>query len=74
MKTWNTIKLGILALSSLTVAVAFAETQTPSVPNRTGTADDGALAGHRHRVVVSTDGRVTEMRRVHISHEARAGN
>jgi len=55
MKTWNTIKLGILVLSSLTVAVAFAETQMPSVPNRTGTPDDGALAGHRHRVVVSTD-------------------
>lgn len=55
MITWNTIKLGILALSSLAVTVALAEAQKSNAPNGTGAADGGALTGHRHRVLVSTD-------------------
>ena len=41
MRIWNTIKLGILALSISAVTVTWAE--------------GGALAGYRHRVLISTD-------------------
>jgi len=55
MKTWSTIRLGILMLSSLAATVAFAETQRLNGPDRTAITGSGALAGHRYRVLVSTD-------------------
>ncbi|MHC4518032.1 MAG: DUF1593 domain-containing protein [Planctomycetota bacterium] len=55
MTTWNTIKLRILALSSVMVTVAFAQTQKPNAPDGTGIGNSGALAGCRYRVLVSTD-------------------
>jgi lysophospholipase L1-like esterase len=55
MITWNTMKLGILALISLVATVAFAQTQPSNEPGRSGSAEGGALAGHRYRVLVSTD-------------------
>jgi hypothetical protein len=55
MTTWNRITLGILALSSLTAVVTLAQAQRPNALDGTGTTDGGALAGCRHRVLVSTD-------------------
>ncbi len=55
MKTWNTLKLGLLTLCILAGTVAGARAQQSSEPDRTGTIKGGALAGHRYRVLVSTD-------------------
>ncbi|MHC4165937.1 MAG: DUF1593 domain-containing protein [Planctomycetota bacterium] len=55
MTTWNTIKLAILALSSLAATGALAEIQKSNEPDRKATAHSGALAGYRYRVLVSTD-------------------
>ncbi len=55
MKTSNTMKLIILVLSSLAATLAFAEARNSSEPDRTAIAYSGGLAGHRYRVVVSTD-------------------
>ena len=55
MTAWNMIKFTILALSSLTATGALAEIQNSNEPGRTATAGSGALAGHRYRVLVSTD-------------------
>jgi len=54
MKTFNTIKLAILTLSCMVVTGALAEAQNSKEP-RKATADSGALAGYRCRVIVSTD-------------------
>jgi hypothetical protein len=55
MTTWNTIKVFILVLGSLAVACALAETRRSNEPGRKMTANSGSLAGHRYRVLVSTD-------------------
>jgi len=55
MTTWNTIKLIILAFSSLVATCAFAETQMSNEPNRKMTANCGSFGGRRYRVLVSTD-------------------
>ncbi len=55
MTTWNTIKLAILALSSLAATGALAEIQKLNEPGGEATAHGGALAGCRYRVLVSTD-------------------
>lgn len=55
MATWNTIKLAILALSALAATAALAEIQKSNELDRMATANVGALAGHRYRVLVSTD-------------------
>ncbi|MHC4070950.1 MAG: DUF1593 domain-containing protein [Planctomycetota bacterium] len=55
MTTWNTIKLAILALSSLAATGALAEIQKSNEPDRKTAAHSGALAGHRYRILVSTD-------------------
>jgi len=55
MTTWNTIRLAILALSSLAATGVLAETQKSNEPDRKATAHSGALAGHRYRILVSTD-------------------
>jgi hypothetical protein len=55
MTTWNTIKLVILVLSILVATCAIAETQKSNEPDRKATANSGSLAGHRYRVLVSTD-------------------
>lgn len=52
MTTWNTIKLTLLALSSLTATVAFAEIQKS---DKKTIATNGVLDGHRYRVIVSSD-------------------
>ncbi len=56
MTTWNTIKLAILALSALAATAALAEIQKSNELDRMATANIGALAGHRYRVLVSTGG------------------
>jgi hypothetical protein len=55
MTTWNTIKLVILALGSLIATCALSETQKTNESNRKTIANRGSLAGHRYRVLVSTD-------------------
>ncbi|MHC4483997.1 MAG: DUF1593 domain-containing protein [Planctomycetota bacterium] len=55
MTTWNTIKLAILALSALAATATLAEIQKSNELDRMATANIGALAGHRYRVLVSTD-------------------
>jgi hypothetical protein len=55
MTTWNTIKLAILALSALAATAALAEIQKSNELDRMATANIGALAGRRYRVLVSTD-------------------
>jgi hypothetical protein len=50
---WNTIRLVILVSGSLTAAVALSESERSQEPD--ATANGGALAGHRYRVLVSTD-------------------
>ena len=55
MTTWNTIKPVILFLSSLAATCALAEIQKWNEFDGKATARSGALAGHRHRVIVSTD-------------------
>jgi hypothetical protein len=52
---WNTIRLVILVSISLAGTVALSELQKSQEPGRTATANSGALAGHRYRVLVSTD-------------------
>jgi len=55
MTKWNTILLVILALSSNAATGALAEIHVSDAPDRNATAHSGALAGHRYRVLVSTD-------------------
>ena len=55
MTDCNTIRLAILALSALAATGALAEAQMSNEPNTRATANGGALAGHRYRVLVSTD-------------------
>ena len=55
MTTWNTIKLSILAWSTLAVTGALAEIPKANQPDRKVPAHRGALAGHCYRVLVSTD-------------------
>jgi len=56
MTTWNTIKITILILSSLAATGALAEAQKGDKFYGKATASSsGALAGHRYRVIVSTD-------------------
>ena len=55
MTTWKTIKLVILALSSLAATCALAESQKSNEPDRKAIANSGSLAGHHYRVLVSTD-------------------
>ncbi len=55
MTARNTIKLVILALSCLAVSVAHAEIKKSEESDKKVTAIGGALAGHRYRVIVSTD-------------------
>ena len=52
MRTWNVIKLATLALGGLAATCAHAEIQTSIRPDG---AQNGALDGYRHRVIVSTD-------------------
>ena len=54
MTTWNKIKLAMLALSCLAATGALAETRKLN-EFRKVTADCGALAGRRHRVIISSD-------------------
>jgi hypothetical protein len=54
MKTFNTIKLAVLTLSCMVVTGTLAEAQNSKEPGKAA-ADSGALAGHRYRVIVSTD-------------------
>ncbi len=49
------IKLVVLALSGLAAIATGAEVGTSIEPERESTAQAGALAGHRYRVIVSTD-------------------
>ena len=49
------IKFAVLALSGLVAIGAWTEVGTSKEPERESTANGGALAGHRHRVIVSTD-------------------
>jgi len=55
MTTWSTIRLSILALSTLAVTGALAETPKANQPDRKAPAHRGAPAGQRYRVIVSTD-------------------
>jgi len=52
---WNTIRLVILVSGSLTATIALSEPQKSQEPGGTAIIKGGALAGHRYRVVVSTD-------------------
>ena len=52
---WNTIKLIILVSGSLAATVALSESRKSQEPGRTAIIKGGALAGHRCRVLVSTD-------------------
>ncbi len=54
MMSGKTVGFAILLLSVVGVSGAGVEARTSNEP-RTGTAESGALAGHRYRVVVSTD-------------------
>ena len=51
---WNTIKLVILVSGSLAATVALSEPRRSQDAGETAIRD-GALAGHRYRVLVSTD-------------------
>jgi hypothetical protein len=51
----NTIRIVIMMSGSLAATVALSEFQKSQEPGRTATASIGALAGHRYRVLVSTD-------------------
>ena len=53
--TWSMVKLAILAVSSLATTGAFAEARKSNAPDAEAVAHSGALAGHRYRVLVSTD-------------------
>ena len=55
MTTWKTVKLAMLALSSLAITVAVAEPRNSNEPDEAAIGHGGALAGHRYRVLVSTD-------------------
>ena len=55
MTTWKTIKLAILVLNALAATVALSESQKLQEPGRTAIVNSGALAGHRYRILVSTD-------------------
>ena len=55
MIKWKTIKLIILAFSILTTSATFAENQKSNDNHRMTMGNRGALAGHRYRVLVSTD-------------------
>ena len=55
MTAWNTIKLAILVLIALAATVALSESQKLQKPGRTAIVNSGALAGHRYRILVSTD-------------------
>ncbi|MBN2269084.1 MAG: DUF1593 domain-containing protein [Sedimentisphaerales bacterium] len=51
---WNTIRFIILASANL-ATLSLCEPQKPQKPGETTVIKGGALAGHRYRVVVSTD-------------------
>jgi hypothetical protein len=55
MTNWNVIKFAILMLSSLTGTCVLAEIQASNELDGKAAAHRGALAGHRYRVLVSTD-------------------
>jgi len=55
MTSWNKIKLPILILSSLAATSVLAEIQNSNKLSKKATASSGALAGHRYRVIVSSD-------------------
>ena len=55
MTIWNTVKLAIVALSALAATGGLAGPQKPNELDSVAAAHDGALAGHRYRVLVSTD-------------------
>lgn len=55
MTTWNKIILFILALGSLAARDALPATRKSNEHDRKATAHGGALAGHRYRILVSTD-------------------
>jgi hypothetical protein len=52
---WNTIRLAILVFLGLATTAALSEPPKSQEPRRTTTANGAALAGHRYRVLVSTD-------------------
>lgn len=51
----HSITFAILALSGLAAIGAWAEAGTPKEPERKSTTNGGAPAGHRYRVIPSTD-------------------
>lgn len=55
MATRNTIRLCILILIVLASPSIYAEAEVPNQPDANALARGGALDGHRHRVLVSTD-------------------
>ena len=55
MTAWNTIILVTLALGSLAATVGLAQIQKSNEFPSEATTNSGALAGHRYRVLVSTD-------------------
>jgi len=55
MTTANKIKLAIVVLSSLAATNALAESRKSNEFDTKSLAGSGALAGHRYRVIVSTD-------------------
>lgn len=55
MATWKAVGVALLMLVVLAATGAGAHAQTPGELDRTSIGEGGALDGHRHRVVVSTD-------------------
>jgi hypothetical protein len=55
MTSWKTIILNIMISSCLTATVAFSESQKSQKPGITATSYSGTLAGHRYRVLATTD-------------------
>jgi hypothetical protein len=55
MTIWKTIKLTILMLSCLAASCAHTEIHKSNEPDRKVNADNEVIAGHRYRVLVSTD-------------------
>ena len=55
MTNSNIMKFAVLALSGVAAISAWAEVGSSKEPEKESTADGSALAGHRYRVLVSTD-------------------
>jgi hypothetical protein len=55
MTNSRSIKFAVLALSGLVAIGTWAEVGTSKEPERESTDEGGALAGHRYRIIVSTD-------------------